>query len=59
MTSDIYAPIAQLILLASCHLHHNSALQNKFLYETTQKRGSGLAIPTSGVNCDWLKAVIY
>ena len=31
---------------------------NKFLRKTTQKRGSGLAIHTSGLNCHWLKVVI-
>jgi len=31
---------------------------NKFLCKTTQKRGSGLAIHTSGLNCHWLKVVI-
>jgi len=31
---------------------------NKFFRKTTQKRGSGLAIHTSGLNCHWLKVVI-
>ena len=31
---------------------------NKFLRMTTQKRGSGLAIHTSGLNCHWLLVVI-
>jgi len=31
---------------------------NKFLRKTTQKRGSGLTIHTSGLNCHWLKVVI-
>jgi len=31
---------------------------NKFLCKTTQKRVSGLAIHTSGLNCHWLKVVI-
>jgi len=31
---------------------------NKFLRKTTQKRGGGLAIHTSGLNCHWLKVVI-
>jgi len=31
---------------------------NKFLCTATQKRGSGLAIHTSGLNCHWLKVVI-
>ena len=31
---------------------------DKFLWKTTQKRGSGLAIHTSGLNCHWLKVVI-
>jgi len=31
---------------------------NKFLCKTTQKRGSGLAIHTSGLNCYWLLRVI-
>jgi len=33
-------------------------LINKFLRKTTQNRGSGLAIHTSGLNCHWLKVVI-
>ena len=28
---------------------------NNFLRKTTQERGSGLAIHTSGLNCHWLK----
>ena len=31
---------------------------NKFLHKTTQKRGSRLAIHTSGLNCHWLQVVI-
>ena len=31
---------------------------NKLLRKTTQKRGSGFAIHTSGLNCHWLKVVI-
>jgi len=31
---------------------------DKFLRKATQKRGSGLAIHTSGLNCHWLKVVI-
>ena len=31
---------------------------NKFFRKTTQKRGSGLAIHTSCLNCHWLKVVI-
>ena len=31
---------------------------NKLLCKTTQERGSGLAIHTSGLNCHWLKVVI-
>ena len=31
---------------------------NKSLRKTTQKRGSGLAVHTSGLNCHWLKVVI-
>jgi len=31
---------------------------NKFLRKTTQKKGSGLAIHTSGLNCHWLKMAI-
>ena len=31
---------------------------NKLLRKTTQNRGSGLAIHTSGLNCHWLKVVI-
>jgi len=31
---------------------------NKFLCKTTQKRGSGLAIHTSGLNSHWLKVVV-
>jgi len=31
---------------------------NKFLCKTIQKRGSGLAIHTSGLNCHWLKVAI-
>ena len=31
---------------------------NKFLCKTTQKRGSGLAIHISGLNCHWLKVVL-
>jgi len=31
---------------------------NKFLRKTTQKRGGGLAIHTSGLNRHWLKVVI-
>jgi len=30
---------------------------HKFLCKTTQKRASGLAIHTSGLNCHWLKVV--
>jgi len=30
---------------------------NKFVHKTTQKRGSELAIHTSGLNCHWLKVV--
>ena len=31
---------------------------NKFLCNTTQKRGSGLDIHTSGLNCHWLQVEI-
>jgi len=31
---------------------------NKLFCKTTQKRGSGLAIHTSGLNCHWFKVVI-
>ena len=31
---------------------------NKFFIKTTQKRGSGLAIHTSGLCCHWLKVII-
>jgi len=30
----------------------------EFLRKTTQKRGSGFAVHTSGLNCHWLKVVI-
>jgi len=31
---------------------------NKFLCETAQEGGSGLAIHTSGLDCNWLKVII-
>ena len=31
---------------------------NKFLFETAQEGGSGLAIHTSGFDCNWLKVII-
>ena len=39
-------------------LSGNAQNVNEFLCKTAEERGSGLAVHTSGFDCNWLKVII-